>query len=100
MRSRLSLAAAFALLALVSCRGPAPPDEATKKTVYRTDFTPEEFGVGRAHTQSAACNRDIDRLLDEIRACYNAAPGDDCTALQRANSDKIGHIKIARRCRR
>jgi hypothetical protein len=100
MRSRFLLAAAFALLALAACRGSTPPQEVETRTAYRTDFTPEEFGVGRAHTRSDSCNRDIDRLLEEIRACYNASPGDKCTVLQRANSDKIGHIKLARRCRR
>jgi hypothetical protein len=77
-----------------------PPPEQPSRTPPRTDFAPEEFGVGRAHTQDARCNREIDQLLDQVRLCFNTRPTGSCDALQRANSDKIARLKNSERCRR
>jgi hypothetical protein len=50
------------------------------------------------HTRNAACNREIDRLLDEIRMCFNTRPTGSCDGLQQANSAKTGRIKNSARC--
>jgi hypothetical protein len=92
--------AMLVLLALMAggCKK-APPD-APSRTPYRTDFAPEEFGIGKAHTKDAACNREIDALLEPVRQCYNGRRSDtECEALQQGNSDKIARIRNSLRCR-
>ena len=98
MDTRLWLATVV-VLAITACSEP-PPYAPSAKTAHRSDFAPEEFGIGRSHTRNARCNREIDRMLNEIRNCYNTGPEADCDALQRTNSDRIGRLTIARRCGR
>ena len=93
-----------ALLAVIvasatSCKQKPPPD-APSHTPPRTDFAPADFGVGRAHTKNAACNREIDQLLEQVRLCYNSRPTAECDLLQRAESDKIARLKNSRHCSR
>jgi hypothetical protein len=90
----------FIMAALVvgSCKQKPPPDEPSR-TPPRTDYTPEEFGIGRNHTKSKTCNREIDQLLDQARLCYASRPLAECEVLQRKNSDKIGRLKNTNRCR-
>ena len=92
-----------------------PPPDAPSRTPPRTDFAPEEFGIGRAHTKNAACNREIDQMLEQVRRCYNtqpttardggsaenagaAFPPAECDLLQRTDSDKIAQLKNTARC--
>ena len=79
---------------------PKPPPDAPSHTPPRTDFSPEDFGIGRKHTKSPACNREIDLLLDQARLCYSygSRPVTECEVLQRGNSDKIGRLKNSSRC--
>jgi len=87
-----------AALVVVGCKQKPPPDEPSR-TPPRTDYTPEEFGIGRKHTKSSTCNREIDQLLEQIRLCYGSRPIAECEVLQRGNSDKIGRLKNTNRCR-
>ena len=98
-RALFLITAAIALL-LGACEKSKIESSADTKTEYRTDFTPEEFGIGRPHTKNSECNERIDNLLEQIRACYNDGSGTDCAALQHANSDKIGKLKNTEHCRR
>lgn len=75
-----------------------PPPEQPSRTPPRTDFSPEDFGIGRKHTKSNTCNREIDQLLEQARVCYGSRPTSECEVLQRGNSDKIGRIKNSSRC--
>jgi len=75
-----------------------PPPEQPSRTPQRTDFSPEDFGIGRKHTKSNTCNREIDQLLEEVRVCHGTRPGPACDVLQRSNSDKIGRLKNTSRC--
>jgi hypothetical protein len=77
-----------------------PPPAAPSLTPPRTDFVPEDFGVGRAHTKNAACNREIDQMLDQVRLCYNSRSTAECDLLQRSESEKIARLKNSRRCSR
>lgn len=95
----VSTAALLALISLSGCQQRSEP-EAPAKTPHRTDFTPEEFGVGREHTKSDACNREIDGLLDQIRVCVNTRPEAECARLQDENNKRIRQIKNSRRCSR
>ncbi len=70
------------------------------KIERRKDFTPEEFGVGRPHTRNAACNREIDRLLDATRLCFNSRPEAECNRLQAQHAETIARLKGTARCRR
>jgi len=89
------------LLALaVVISGCEKPAETPVKIERRRDFTPEEFGVGRPHTANAACNREIDRLLDATRLCFNSRPETECNRLQEANAQTIARLKGTARCRR
>lgn len=85
--------------ALSGCEKKEKPASETR-TVQRADFAPEEFGIGRPHTKSAACNREIDKLLDEIRVCINSRSATECAPLQNRNNDRIGQLKNQRRCSR
>jgi hypothetical protein len=84
-------------LAVGGCKQKPPPDEPSR-TPPRTDYSAEDFGIGRNHTKSAACNREIDQLLEQVRHCYGARPMAECEALQRGNSDKIARLKNTSRC--
>jgi len=84
-------------LLMGGCKQKPPPDEPSR-TQPRTDYTPEEFGIGRNHTKSKICNREIDQLLDQARLCYVARPLPECEVLQRGISDKIGRLKNSNRC--
>lgn len=75
-----------------------PPSDEPSRTPPRTDYSPEEFGIGRKHTKSNTCNREIDQLLEQVRHCYGSRPITECEALQRGNSDKIGRLKNTSRC--
>ncbi len=87
-----------AALVVGGCQQKPPPDEPSR-TLPRTDYTPEEFGIGRNHTKNKTCNRDIDQLLENVRLFYASRPFAECEALQRGNSDKIGRLKNTNRCR-
>jgi hypothetical protein len=79
---------------------PKPPADVSLNIKPRTDFTPADFGIGRPHTRNQACNREIDRLLNETRLCFNSHPDGGCDALQQTNSDHIGRLKNSERCQR
>jgi len=82
-----------------SCKQKPPPDEPSR-TPPRTDYSREEFGIGRKHTKSNSCNHEIDQLLEQVRLCYGSRPTSECEVLQRGNSDKIGRLKNTTRCSR
>ena len=84
-------------LAIGGCKQKPPPDE-TVHIKPRTDFAPEDFGVGRKHTRNASCNAEIDQLLDQVRECYGTRTTAVCEVMQTRNSDKIGRLKNSSRC--
>jgi hypothetical protein len=96
---QLAVALAVLLAGAAGCKQKPPPD-APSRTPPRTDFTPAEFGVGRAHTKNAACNREIDQMLEEVRHCYNTRPAAECDVLQRADAEKTARLKNSRHCSR
>ena len=100
MRARPYIATALLVLGLTACHKPAPEQPPEVKTEQRTDFTPDEFGIGRPHTRSARCNQEIDRLLEQIRQCVNKNPGADCDTLQQTNNDRIARLENSLHCRR
>lgn len=76
-----------------------PPAAVNTATEQRTDYTPEEFGIGRRHTPDSACNRDIDALLDGIRLCYKSdGISDKCERLQQKNNAAIKRLRHSIRC--
>lgn len=87
------------VISLAACKQKPPPDQPSR-TPPRTDFTPEEFGIGRKHTPDAACNREIDQMLEQVRLCYNSRPMAECDRLRSVDSDKIARMKNSARCRR
>lgn len=91
---------ALAVLAVLTACDKSTETEPYKKTEHRRDFAPEEFGIGRLHTQDRACNREIDQLLDAVRICYNTRPETECATLQEKQSDRITQLKNSTRCRR
>jgi len=99
---RISIAVMMFLAVVAGgCRKAPPSPDEPSRTPQRTDFTPEEFGIGKAHTKDTGCNREIDALLEPVRLCYNnRRPEAECSALQQANSDKIARIKNSLRCQR
>ena len=101
LSSRAALQCAALLVVIitsaVACKQ-KPPADAPSHTPPRTDFVPEDFGVGRAHTKNASCNREIDQMLEQVRRCYNTRPTAECDVLQRAESDKMARLKNSRRC--
>ncbi len=94
---KLFLALVLVATAAAACKKQPPPEEPLK-TPARTDFAPEEFGIGRPHTKNTACNREIDQLLEEVRLCFNTRPGGNCDSLQQGNSGRISRIKNSLRC--
>ncbi len=98
MRARPYIATALLLLVLAACHKPAPDEPAEAKTPHRTDFSPEEFGIGRPHTRNTRCNREIDRLLEQIRECVNKNSGADCDTLQQTNNDRITRLENSLHC--
>ena len=56
--------------------------------------------MGRKHTPNDKCNQDVDKLLEELRACYNAHEAAKCGELHDKNWRQIGEIKKQRRCRK
>lgn len=97
--SSLVLVIGLCAISLAACKQ-KPPSDQPSRTPPRTDFTPEEFGIGRKHTPDAACNREIDQMLEQVRLCYNSRPMDECDRLRSADSDKIARMKNSTRCRR
>lgn len=95
----MTMLLAASLLALAGCSDSRPPAE-DKLQLPKYKFDAEDFGVGRKHTPNVACNRQIDKLLEEIRACYNAKPAEACLPVQDKNNNRIGHLKNSMRCRR
>jgi hypothetical protein len=87
------------LLVVAGCEQ-QPASDAPSTTPHRRDFAPEDFGVGRAHTKNAVCNRQIDQLLGQVSDCYNTRPTAECDQQMRTSSDKIARIKNSSRCRR
>lgn len=98
IRKILLPALLLAAVAAAGCRD--NPKEDTARIKPRMDFAPEEFGIGRAHTPSQTCNRQIDALLEEVRRCYNERGGAGCQALQQNRNQRIAQIKNSARCRR
>jgi len=92
-----TMAMVVALLALLGACG-KPKEEPPQPTKPRTDFAPEDFGIGKQHTPNAACNREIDALLDATRLCFNQGARPECDALQTRNSRDISRLKGMRRC--
>jgi hypothetical protein len=100
MNKPVRIIAAMTLVAAgVSCKN-KPSEEEAPPPKPRWQYTAEDFGIGRPHTKSAACNRQIDQLLEQIRACYNTREQRECEGLQQKNSDRIGRLKNSRRCSR
>jgi hypothetical protein len=99
MNKTLCSIVAGVALALSACEKSRIESSAEVKTPYRTDFAPEEFGIGKLHTQSDDCNREIDELLEQIRTCYNGGSDTDCATLQRTHSAQIGKLKNSHKCR-
>jgi len=76
------------------------PGDNAQRIKPRTDFAPEEFGIGKTHTPSQTCNRQIDALLEEVRRCYNERGDAGCQSLQQNRNQRIAQIKNSARCRR
>lgn len=100
MSARRYIATVLLALNLAACHKPAPDAPPEVKTEHRTDFTPDEFGIGRLHTRSARCNREIDRLLEQIRQCINKNPGADCDTLQQTSNNRIARLENSLHCSR
>jgi hypothetical protein len=92
-----TLAAAILLLIALPAHSEAPQKGAAPSDP-NFKFTPEDFGVGRKHVANAWCNRQIDRLLDETRTCFNTQPAKQCEGMQKRNSKKIGGYIKSPRC--
>jgi hypothetical protein len=101
MRKLLLTGVAIALATgIVACKEKAAPAQSPPRAAPKSgwEYTPDDFSIGRKHTPNANCNRQIDRLLDEIRSCFNTHPSQECEATQRKNSEKIGQFRKSRRC--
>lgn len=95
----LSVVAALFLVTISACKQ-KPPPEPPARTPPRTDFSAAEFGIGRKHTPDAACNREIDQMVEQVRQCYNTRPTAECDVLRSADSAKIARLKNSMRCSR
>ncbi len=61
-------------------------------------FTPEDFGIGRKHTPNTSCNREVDKILEDTRQCFNTRPAAECDDTQKKNSKKIATYTKSPRC--
>src|SRR6185369_5281443 len=97
MNSKIALGFALALLSapLLAEERPATPPTPSKPA---HQWTPEEFGIGHKHTANARCNRAVDKLLEENLHCYNTRPANECEALLKSNSKKMGVYIKSPRC--
>jgi len=96
-----SLPAGICILAMLTACDWKPEKEKDTRIIQRTDYSPDEFGMGRRHTPNRGCNRDIDALLNEIRLCLkNYGVSDKCDNVQKKASKKISHMKHTIRCAR
>jgi hypothetical protein len=87
------------LIVLSACEKES--EKEIKPVVQRTEYSPEEFGMGRRHTPDRACNRNIDALLNKIRLCYkNSGVSKKCDAVQQSSNDSIKKLKHSIRCAR
>lgn len=99
MKSYIAATLVCVLISLVAC-GKKTPEEETG-TVQRTDYTKEEFGIGRRHTPDRKCNKEIDYLLNKIRLCYqNNGISNTCDNVQKKSNNRIGKLKNSVRCAR
>jgi hypothetical protein len=97
MKTTIVLGAFLALLAVgASAQNTGAPNSAPEKA--RPQWDPEEFGIGRKHTANARCNRQIDKILEENRNCFNTRPTAECDALMKKNSKKMGSYIRSPRC--
>ncbi|GEM_PF-1790050 len=87
---------------VVACKdkpaAPAPVPAGPPKPGW--EYTPDDFSIGHKHTHNAGCNRQIDKLLDEIRTCFNTHAAAECATLQKKNSQKMGTYIKSPRCAR
>lgn len=100
MRTRPLIAITLLALSLAACHKPPPEAPPEINTEHRSDFTPEEFGIGRPHTRNASCNREIDQLLEQIRECVNKNSTVNCDTQQQANNNRIARLENSLRCQR
>jgi hypothetical protein len=101
MRKLLRTGVAIALaIGVVACKEKSTPTQPPPPTPPKPgwEYTPEDFSIGHKHAPNADCNRQIDRLLDEIRNCFNTHPAPECEAIQGKNSEKIGQFIRSRHC--
>jgi len=85
------------LIVLAACE--QKTQEMAKPTEQRTDYSPEEFGIGRRHTPDRRCNREIDNLLNGIRLCYQrSGTSEKCERVQQQNNNVIKKLKNSVRC--
>jgi hypothetical protein len=97
MKTISGVTAAIVLaVGIAACEKKVEPEPAKP----RWQYTEEDFGMGKPHTKNRACNREIDKILDQIRVCYNTRTDDECSRLQTQLSDRIGRLKNTRRCSR
>jgi hypothetical protein len=93
------LLAATALLLATTIHA-EPPAQGAPPTDPNFKFSKEDFGVGRKHTPNAWCNKQIDKLLDEVRDCFNSNPATECEALKAKNTKKMGGYIKNPRCQK
>jgi hypothetical protein len=101
MKFWIAASIAALLAGPAGCKQKPPPDDGKSHTVPRTDYAPEEFGIGRQHTPDKACNREIDQLLEGVRQCYKGGGTfDKCEVIRQKNSAQIKRLKNSVRCAR
>lgn len=74
---------------------PAVPTAAPKPG---WEYSPEDFSIGHKTTANARCNREIDKLREEIRDCFNARAPAECEGIRQTNTKKIGVYIRSPRC--
>jgi hypothetical protein len=77
---------------------PATPAAPTAAPKPGWEYTPEDFNIGHKTTANARCNREIDKLREEIRSCFNARAPAECEGVRQANMKKIGVYIRSPRC--
>lgn len=91
----------FILATITACDSKTEDSNKEELVVQRTDYTPEEFGMGRSHTQSKYCNKKIDALLNKIRLCYKKhGSSKTCDAVQKKSNKKIYKFRNSYRCKK